>query len=235
VSDEPAPGLPFSLTTRSPKNGQDALLEGWSSFTDTWRLVDIVVALLLALALGALIAFHPAARRRSSNLEQLEQPKTLLMYAVVAAVVAQIVQVQPAMAFVIFGIGGLVRFRTDVKDTGRVILVTVLGLCCGLKIYVVALPAAVIGWLLILFLEQRVSGVIRISGVPETALHESAKAHRALIAAAGCKIVGEQTKFLKREFSFVVTAPASLDRTKLESSFESLRQEVRGVVDWERI
>src|SRR5688572_11208080 len=162
------------------RRGVDALREGWESFADRWLLLDMVVVLLFALLLGALIAYHPSTRRRISTLEHFEQPKTLLMYAVVAAVVALIVEVQPAMAFVIFGIGGLLRFRTDVgeaKDTGRVILVTVVGLCCGLKIYIVAVPATVIGWLLILFLERDNAGLIRVSGVAESEMQEATRAY----------------------------------------------------------
>jgi uncharacterized membrane protein YhiD involved in acid resistance len=218
------------------RRGLDALREGWESFRDHWLLLDMVVVLLFALLLGALIAYHPSTRRRISTLEHFEQPKTLLMYAVVAAVVALIVEVQPAMAFVIFGIGGLLRFRTDVgeaKDTGRVILVTVVGLCCGLKIYIVAVPATVIGWILIFLLEQQITGIIRVHGVGEHALLDSTRAHRSLILEAGCKIIGEQTKFIKREFNFVVKAPATLDRSKLQERFDTLPNETRGVVDWE--
>src|SRR5690606_41847588 len=123
-------------------------------------------------------------------------------------------------AFVIFGIGGLLRSRTlagDAKDTGRVILVTVLGLCCGLKIFVVAIPATVIGWILIYGLERQIAGFIRVSGVTESAMHDATRAYRALIAGAGCRIIGEQTKFIKREFTFVVNAPPTLDREKLRS------------------
>jgi uncharacterized membrane protein YhiD involved in acid resistance len=219
-----------------PRRGLDALREGWESFADHWLLLDMVVVLLFALLLGALIAYHPSTRRRISTLEHFEQPKTLLMYAVVAAVVALIVEVQPAMAFVIFGIGGLLRFRTDVgeaKDTGRVILVTVVGLCCGLKIYIVAVPATVIGWILIFLLEQQITGIIRVHGVGEQALLDATRAHRALIVEAGCKIIGEQTKFIKREFNFVVKAPATLDKQKLQEKFDSLPNGTRGVVDWE--
>ncbi len=218
--------------------GASALLEGWSDFSNGWLLLDMILVLVLALALGAVIAYHPATRRRFSSLEHFEQPKTLLVYAVVAAVVALIVKVQPAMAFVIFGIGGLLRFRTlmgDAKDTGRVILVTVVGLCCGLKIYIVALPATAIGWLLIYFLERDVAGIIRVSGVAEEAMHEATKAYRALIVAAQCKIMAEQTKFIKREFTFVVRAPASLDRDALEQEFDNVDPRLRGVVDWERL
>lgn len=234
-----APAQDFAVAQPArPKQGIAVLLEGWSSFANGWLVLDMVLVLLLALLLGAVIAYHPATRRRLSTLEHFEQPKTLLMYAVVAAVVALIVEVQPAMAFVIFGIGGLLRFRTmvgDAKDTGRVILVTVVGLCCGLKIFIVALPATVIGWLLIFVLEKQIAGIIRVSGVGELAMHESTRAYRALIAAAGCTIIGEQTKFIKREFAFVVKAPPSLDREGLQARFDALSAELRGVVDWERL
>jgi hypothetical protein len=236
----PGPESPLGLPTgvTRPRDGYTALIEGWSSFSDHLLLLDMVLVLLLALGLGAVIAYHPSIRRRASNLEQFEEPKALLMYGVVAAVVALIVQVQPAMAFVIFGIGGLLRFRTELgsaKDTGRVILVTVVGLCCGLKIYIVALPATVIGWLLIYLLERQITGIIRVSGVGEHGMNEATRAHRALIGAAGCRIIGEQTRFVKREFTFVVKAPPTLDRAKLQAEFDALAPELRGVVDWERL
>ena len=69
------------------------------------------------------------------------------MYALVGAVTAKIVEANSAMAFVVFGIGGLMRFRTDVgpaKDTGRVILTAVVGVCCGLKLLVVAVRATAV-------------------------------------------------------------------------------------------
>ncbi|HET9952986.1 MAG TPA: hypothetical protein VFQ61_00710 [Polyangiaceae bacterium] len=227
-----------SAKTDAHTKGITGLREAWSAFADGWLLLDMVVVLLLALLLGAVIAYHPSARRRVTSLEQFEQPKTLLLYSVVAAVVALIVEVQPAMAFVIFGIGGLLRFRTEVgeaKDTGRVILVTVLGLCCGLKIFIVALPATVIGWLLIYALEMQPAGIIRVSGVGEHAMHAATQAYRAKISAAGFTIIGEQTKFIKREFVFVVKAPPLLDRESLRAEFDRMPPEVRGVVDWERI
>ena len=222
----------------SSRHGFDVLLDGWSSLASGWMLLDMVLVLMLALVLGAVIAYHPATRRRVSSLEHFEQPKTFLMYAMVAAMVALIVKVQPAMAFVVFGIGGLLRFRTmvgDAKDTGRVILVTVVGLCCGLKIFVVAIPATVIGWLLVFFLEHQTAGIIKVSGVGEEAIYEAMRVYRATITRLGCSIIGEQTKFIRREFMFVVKAPPSLARETLQHEFDALAPEVRGVVDFEQL
>ena len=174
---------PRDLTTVS---GLQGLLEPWRSFGNGWLLLDMLVVLVLALGLGAAIAYHPASRRRMSSLEHVEQPKAILMYALVAAIAALIVEVQPAMAFVIFGIGGLMRFRTDVgevKATGRVILVTVIGLCCGLRIFVVAIPATAIGWLLVWGLERPRPGAARLD------LNEE--------AGVGCAIGGEMAEELR--------------------------------------
>lgn len=218
--------------------GIEVLYEGWSSFGNIWMLLDRISVLAMALILGALIAYHPSSRRRVSSIDHFEQPKTFLMYALVSAVVALLVKEQPAMAIVVFGIGGLMRFRTmvgEAKDTGRVILVTVVGLCCGLKMYIVAVPAVAIGWLVIYFLEQQIAGVIRVSGVAVEKINEAATAYRAIIGGSECSIIGEQSKFQKQEFLFMVTAAPSFDRGSLESKFEGIEAELRGKVDWERL
>jgi hypothetical protein len=230
-----ASGAPDTATTRE---GYEALLEGWESFAHGWLLLDMVLVLGFALALSATIAYHPTTRRRMSSLEHYEQPKAFLLYSMVAAMVALIVKVQPAMAFVIFGIGGLLRFRTlvgDAKDTGRVILVTVVGLCCGLKIFVVAVPATVIGWLLVYSLERQTAGIIRVSGVGEEAIYDAVRAYRALIQRLGCTIIGEQTKFIRREFLFVVQAPPALGRGALTEQLDQLPLGLRGVVELEQL
>lgn len=235
ASAQPLPMLTTTQAAPAPQNLQ-ALLAGWTDFGNPWQLLSMVMVMLLALLLGALIAYHPSTRRRLSTLEQFEQPKTLLMYSVVAAVVALIVEVQPAMAFVIFGIGGLLRFRTEVgeaKDTGRVILVTVVGLCCGLKIFIVAVPATLLGWCLIYLMERQQAGIIRVSGVGEQSMRDATRAYRGLIVDAGCKVIAEQTKFIKREFMFVVKAPPKLDRTQLQRAFDNMPPDVRGVVDFD--
>tara|TARA_R110002073_G_scaffold74100_8_gene181297 strand:+ start:3070 stop:3843 length:774 start_codon:yes stop_codon:yes gene_type:complete len=220
------------------RSGVEALSEGWSNLGEPWMLLDMCIVLLMSLLLGAVIAYHPSTRRRLSTLAEFEQPKTFLMYSMVAAVVALIVKVQPAMAFVIFGIGGLLRFRTmvgEAKDTGRVILVTVVGLCCGLKIFIVALPATVIGWLVIYFLEKQVAGIILIAGVAEDSMREATITYRKLIVRAGCTIIGEQTKFVKRQFAFVVKVPNDFSREDLQAGFNEIEERLRGKADWERL
>jgi uncharacterized membrane protein YhiD involved in acid resistance len=227
-----------SPPTAPSSAGVEILFDGWSDFANGWLLLDMVLVLVIALALGALIAYHPSTRKRATSLELWEQPKTLLMYSMVAAVVALIVQVLPAMALVVFGIGGLLRFRTivgEAHDTGRVILVTVMGLCCGLKLYVVAVPAAIIGWIVVYLLETQRIGIIRVTGVEDTAVHHAIAAYREMLVAAGCEIVGTESRFVKREFSFVVKVPDELNTDELKEQLDTLPEQLRGVVAFDRL
>src|SRR5882762_9040337 len=164
-------GLPINAEDIKPGPG-----EGWGAFTKVQILTDIVVSLALAAVLGATIAYHPRVYGKAMTLEEFDQPKIFIMYSVVGAVVAQIVRAWPTMSIVIFGIGGLLRFRTDAgpaRDTGRVILVTCIGLCCGLSIFPVAILASLVGWVLIFLLEARVVHRMVVKGIDTANLVKS--------------------------------------------------------------
>ena len=174
--------------------------------------------------------------RKASNITEFEQPKTFLMYAMVGALIAQLVLSTPAMALVIFGIGGLLRFRTvvgEAKDTGRVILVTVVGLCCGLKIFVGAVLATLIGWILIWYLESQNAGRIVVKGLKDSDILTAAETYRGILGEAGCAVIRERKNLTKGRVTFIVKAPPELDAEALEGAFEKVPEEQRGVVDWE--
>ena len=152
----------------------------------------MLIVFMLAAALGAVIAYHPRTRAKASTLPELEQPKTFIMYALVGAVIASIVEANSAMALVVFGIGGLMRFRTDVgpaKDTGRVILTAVVGVCCGLKLLVVAVTATAFGWVLLWMLERETFTRLLVKGLAHEAVAPAAEAYRRLLVQSGCRIL----------------------------------------------
>jgi hypothetical protein len=213
------------------------LARGWEGFTDLWLMADMAMVLLLAVLLGAVIAYHPLTRSKAASLEELEQPKTFIMYAMVGAVIGMIVSIYPVMGPVIFGIGGLLRFRTNVgpaKDTGRVILAVIVGVACGLKLMVVGVFATAFGWVLIWLLERQSFGRIQIKGLQQDAIARSAEAYRKILIQAGCRLLGEKKKFTKGMVTFVFTAPPDLDREVLEERFfEAVPVEIRGYVDWD--
>lgn len=209
---------------------------GWQAFTDLEFIAQMLLVLVIAVVLAAIIAYHPTTRGKASTLEQIEQPKTFIMYSLIGALIAIIVKVQPSMALVVFGIGGLMRFRTNVgeaKDTGRVILVTVIGLSCGLELYVVALLATVLSWLLIFGLERRTVGRVFIQGLDKEVLQAAGEAHSAVLRTLGCTILGEEKRVNKGIVALIYRAPQGVGRSGIEQGFAQLPEQLRGTVHWE--
>ncbi|HJR89217.1 MAG TPA: hypothetical protein VJ782_03550, partial [Aeromicrobium sp.] len=96
---------------------------GWSGFNDYGGMVNELSALVLATLLAMIIAFHPTTRRTVDTIEEAELPKVAIMYALVGALVGvAVLQFGMVIGFVVFGLGGLMRFRTETastRDTGR--------------------------------------------------------------------------------------------------------------------
>ena len=87
----------------------------------------------------------------------------------VGAIVAELSGASPTLAFVIFGIGSLVRFRTaldDPKLTGKAIMVVIIGLACGMNEWAMAAFVTALTWTLIYWLDSHVSArfKIRVTG-----------------------------------------------------------------------
>ena len=236
VSAQVDPFSGMSPQARPMTDDWGDLREGWENFGNIAYIVDVSLMLLLSIILAAVIAYHPSTRRKASNITEFEQPKTFLMYAMVGALIAQLVQTYPPMALVIFGIGGLLRFRTvvgEAKDTGRVILVTVVGLCCGLKIFVGAVLATLIGWVLIWYLESQNAGRVAVKGLKDVDILAAAETYRGILGEAGCAVIRERKNLTKGRVTFIVKTPPELDAEALEEAFEKVPEEQRGVVDWE--
>src|SRR5262249_14941807 len=90
---------------------------------------------LLAVGCAWVIAWHPRRASLVDPLADLEERKALILLGVVGAVIAELTGASQTLAFVIFGIGALLRFRTvldNPKLTGKAITVVVVGLACGM-------------------------------------------------------------------------------------------------------
>ena len=106
-------------------------------------ILRAVLALPLAAAMGALLAFRP--RRRGTPERSAPVIQTQIILAVVGAVVMLIVGASLARAFGIVGAANLIRYRAKIDDPkdAVVMLVTLsLGLACGVELYGLAAFAA---------------------------------------------------------------------------------------------
>jgi hypothetical protein len=208
---------------------------GFEAFLDPRQYLEYCTVLLAATASGAVLAFHPIYRNRPSTMESIELAKTLIIYTVVGALIAVICEVNPSMAFVIFGIGGLMRFRTQLgasKSTGHAIMGTLVGLCWGLGLQMVAVLATLYFWVMIFFLERTVVMELSIGGVDIPDMSESTEAYRKAIAAGGGKVLSHSKNFKKKQMIFFIKMPGKLNKETLVSEVQKIEERLRGTPDW---
>lgn len=188
----------------------DSFLASWGGFADARLMFRLVVGLLMAVLLTALIAYHPRTRRAGSNPDEIAYPRTLFIYGIVGAMVAEAVVIHPPIAFVVFGIGGLLRFRTNVgaaADTGQLILVTIIGIACGLHEFPLAVLGTVMGWILLFVLQRKITYIVDVHGVEKDRFRETVQDGREAVEAEGCSVVHVKNRPSKNRITYVVLAP----------------------------
>jgi hypothetical protein len=215
-----------------------ALGEGWAGFLNLPFLGSTLLTLILAAALGAAISFHPRHRERADTLEELEAPKVYVLYAVIGAFIGILVVAYGYLVgFIVFGIGGLIRFRTLLTSanlTGRVILVTLIGLGCGLRMPHVAVLATVFTYILIHVLETRITYRVDVHALAPEHLAGAAAAYRDLLEAQGCRVISVRQYPLKQRLTLLVVGPPGVKQQTLEEAVENgVAEPLRGTVDWE--
>jgi hypothetical protein len=210
---------------------------GWAGFLDMRFMASSLGALLLATALGALIGYHPATPRTVDTLTEADMPKVHIMYAFVGAVIGVTVrEFGMVIGVVVFGIGGLLRFRTDTgstRDTGRLIAVTLAGLIAGLGLPHLAVITTLFEFVLIYVFDSRPACRVRIDHLPEGRTAETADVYRGVLEAQGCKIISERKPFGKARVEFVFRLPRAGTRDRLHAALCNVPAEVRGEIDWE--
>ncbi len=205
-------------------------------FTQLDLYAETLLVLLVAVVLAAVLAYHPSTRRKVTTRAELDQPKTMVLYGLVGALVGHVVLINEMMALVIFGIGGLLRFRTivgEAKDTGRVILAAIVGICAGLQSFLIAVLATLFGFAIIWYLERQNVGSVQILGLETAGMQRASLSYRGLLRNAGCRVVGETRNPKKGLIELVFTAPRGVTVEQLEAASDTLEPLARGVTAWE--
>jgi hypothetical protein len=148
-----------------------------------------------------------------------------------------VVQYGLVVGFVVFGIGGLFRFRTalpSVAHTGRLILVTLVGLACGLRLPHLGVLATAFGFALIYWTDRTLTYHVRVKDLEPEQITGAAEAYGAIIARQGGRVIHEKRSFNKSQVTFLVQAPHRFRREELERAFaEQVPDALKGSVDWE--
>ncbi|HEY4255729.1 MAG TPA: hypothetical protein VGM66_00760 [Candidatus Udaeobacter sp.] len=146
-------------------NSWDSIQESIEQFGHPDFIFRLFLSLILAVGCAWVIAWHPRRASLVDPLADLEERKALVLLGVVGAVIAELTGTSQTLAFVIFGIGALLRFRTvldNPKLTGKAITVVVVGLACGMGSWAMAVFVTAFAWGLLFWLDSHSSCRVRI-------------------------------------------------------------------------
>jgi hypothetical protein len=184
----------------------------------------LFLSLSLAVGCAAAIAWHPRRASLRDPLRDFEERKALILLGVVGAVVAELSGTSQTLAFVIFGIGALLRFRTlldNPKLTGKAIMVVVVGLACGMGSWAMAVFVTGFSWLLMFWLDSHSSCEVRIR-VDETQDPKPVfDAVQSLLISHKCKVQSSSLYEDKGRMVFLLYLPSGVDPTHLEHAVRS--------------
>src|SRR5438094_946822 len=183
-------------------------------------ILRLFLSLTLAVGCAFAIAWHPRRASLRDPLRDFEERKALILLGVVGAVVAELSGTSQTLAFVIFGIGALLRFRTlldNPKLTGKAITVVVVGLACGMGSWAMAVFVTVFTWLLVFWLDSHASCRIRIRLDDNVDPNPIFGMMQSLLVSHHCRLQSSALYEDKGQMVFVMYIPTGVDPRRLES------------------
>src|SRR5205809_2723609 len=182
-------------------------------------ILRLFLSLSLAVGCAYAIAWHPRRASLADPLADLEERKALILLGVVGAVVAELSGTSQTLAFVIFGIGALLRFRTlldNPKLTGKAIMVVVVGLACGMGSWAMAVFVTAFSWLLLLWLVWHLSWEVRICVINGEDPKPVFDTVQSLLLSHRCRLQSSSLYEDKGRMVFLLYIPNGVDPGKLE-------------------
>ena len=184
----------------------------------------LFLSLTLAVGCAWLIAWHPRRASLADPLADLEERKALILLGVVGAVIAELTGTSQTLAFVIFGIGALLRFRTvldNPKLTGKAITVVVVGLACGMGSWAMAMFVTAFSWGLLYWLDSHSSCRVRIrldDGEDPKPVFGTVQS---LLVSHKCRLQSSALYEDKGQMVFLLYIPSGVDPRELEAEVRS--------------
>jgi hypothetical protein len=209
--------------------------QGWQQITNGREMLEFLLAVVLAAALTAAIAFHPVVTAERRTRYDHEEPRSLFLYSLIGLLVGFMVMHHGYLiGFVIFGIGGLMRFKTDdLADTRRLILVTLIGLCVGLNLPIMAVIATLCAWAVIFFLgrQMRVEVEVQFDSMKLARLHMDTL--RGLLQERGYQVLTTDKHRFKPGADYLVVVSGKAGREALLREMTSIHAaKLHGISDW---
>lgn len=205
-------------------NSWESIQHSIQQFGHPEFMLRLFLSLTLAVACAWAVAWHPRRSSLRNPLSDFEERKTLILLGVVGAIVAELSGSSQTLAFVIFGIGALLRFRTVLDNprlTGKAIMVVVVGLACGMGSWAMAVFVTAFCWLLVYWLDSHSSCRIRIRLEDHVNPQPIFGMVQSLLVSHHCRLQSSSLYEDKGQMVFLLYIPAGIDPRKLEAEMRT--------------
>jgi hypothetical protein len=205
-------------------NSWESIQQSIEQFAHPSFIFRLFLSLTLAVGCAFAIAWHPRRASLRDPLSDFEERKALILLGVVGAVVAELSGTSQTLAFVIFGIGALLRFRTlldNPKLTGKAIMVVVVGLACGMGSWAMAVFVTAFSWLLLFWLDSHSSCRVRIRLDDSEDPKPIFDAVQSLLVSHRCRVQSSSLYEDKGRMVFLLYIPTGVDPRRLEEEVRS--------------
>jgi hypothetical protein len=219
------------LTKHGTTGGIDPKGNSWMSIQQSIEqfghpdfIFRLFLSLILAVGCAWVIAWHPRRASLMDPLADLEERKALVLLGVVGAVIAELTGTSQTLAFVIFGIGALLRFRTvldNPKLTGKAITVVVVGLACGMGSWAMAVFVTAFSWGLLFWLDSHSSCRVRIRLDDQEDPKPVFGTVQSLLVSHKCRLQSSALYEDKGQMVFLLYIPSGVDPRQLEAEVRS--------------
>src|SRR6266699_6380935 len=205
-------------------NSWESIQQSIQQFAHPEFILRLFLSLSLAVACAWSIAWHPRRSSLMNPLSDFEERKALILLGMVGAVVAELSGTSQTLAFVIFGIGALLRFRTlldNPKLTGKAIMVVVVGLACGMGSWAMAVFVTAFAWVLVYWLDSHSSCRVRIrldDGADPKPVFGTVQS---LLVSHKCRRQSSALYEDKGQMVFLLYIPSGVDPMQLEAEVRS--------------
>jgi hypothetical protein len=205
-------------------NSWVSIQQSIQQFAHPQFILRLFLSLSLAVACAWAIAWHPRRVSLHDPLSDFEERKALILLGMVGAVVAELSGTSSTLAFVIFGIGALLRFRTlldNPKLTGKAITIVVVGLACGMGSWAMAVFVTAFTWLLVFWLDSHASCRVRIRLDDNVDPKPIFGLVQSLLVSHKCRLQSSALYEDKGQMVFLLYIPAGVDPRNLEAEVRS--------------
>lgn len=210
---------------------------GWAQIFELDEMVQFGLGVIETLVLTMLLAFHPQNREHVQGRRNWRVPRALFLYGLIGMLVGfLVVHHGYLIGFVVFGVGGLFRFRMEtmsISNAAQLILVSLVGLTIGLDLPVMAALATLAAWVVLWVFGVRQNLVLEVKFREDINYSNTLEVLKKSLSERGFTWISVTKPKFKSMAEITLATNAQDGRQSLVTHLSEMQSdEAFGILDW---